>query len=207
MKGKFITIEGTEGVGKSTQARLVGNYLERCGIPYIVTREPGGDEVAEKIRQIILDAKNSSMTYETEALLYAASRTQHCKTVIIPALEAGKIVICDRFFDSSIIYQGYGRQLGVDFVKKINDYAIKNCYPDLTILLDLPPEMGFKRKGGADKSDRIETSGADFFKRVNDGYQKLKEDTDRIVSINPSGDKLDTNNKILILLRQRGIID
>ena len=206
MRGKFITFEGTEGSGKSTQVKLLAKYLERTNQPYLQTREPGGDDVAEKIRTIVLSADNKNMTYETEALLYAAARAQHVKNIILPALEEGKIVICDRYVDSSIIYQAYGRELSLDFVKNINEYALKNCPPDLTILLNLTPEFAFKRKGGVDKNDRIETSGAEFYKRVDTAFQNLKLETDRVVTLEPKGSRTDTLNKIIDILREKDII-
>ncbi|MEG1805106.1 MAG: dTMP kinase [Clostridia bacterium] len=205
-KGIFITFEGTEGVGKSTQVKLLGEYLEKTNQPHIVTREPGGDMIAEKIRAIVLGAENENMAYETEALLYAASRAQHCKNVVIPALNEGKIVVCDRFVDSSIIYQAYGRGLSIEFVKNINEYALRTCPPNLTVLLDMPPEEAFKRKGGADVGDRIEMSGKEFFNRVNDAYQYLKNDVQRVAVINPCGTKFETSEKIIELLKSKNLI-
>lgn len=205
-KGVFITFEGTEGVGKSTQVKLLGEYLAKTNQPHVITREPGGDMIAEKIRKIVLGAENENMADETEALLYAASRAQHVKNVIIPALAEGKIVVCDRFVDSSIIYQAYGRGLSIEFVKNINEYALKNCTPNLTVLLDMTPEEAFKRKGGVDVGDRIETSGNEFYERVNSAYKYLKEDKVRVVPIDPSGTKFETNEKIINLLKSKNLI-
>ena len=206
MKGKFITFEGTEGSGKSTQVRLLAKYLEQTNQPYLQTREPGGDDIAEKIRTIVLSADNKNMSYETEALLYAAARAQHVKNIILPALAEGKIVICDRYVDSSIIYQSYGRELSLDFVKNINEYALKNCPPDLTILLDLRPEFAFRRKGGVDKNDRIEISGKAFYERVDSAFKNLRLETDRVVTIEPIGGRTDTLNEIIEVLRERNLI-
>lgn len=205
-KGKFITFEGTEGVGKSTQVKLLADYLEKTGQPYLLTREPGGEVIAESIRKIILDAKNTSMCDETEALLYAASRAQLVKNVILPALEEGKTVICDRYVHSSVVYQCYGRGLSEKFVLDINAFALENCPPDLTILLELPPDVAFKRKGGADKTDRVEQSGEQFFDRVAFGYSKIKEKDEKVLTIVPLGDKADTNKAIINALKERGLI-
>ena len=171
----FITFEGCEGVGKSRQIKELENYLKTNGISYYLTREPGGTPVSEQIRNVILDGKNTSMTDECEALLYASARVQLLKEVVKPKLDAGELVLCDRYIDSSLAYQGYARGLGIDFVEKINDYAIKNFMPDFTVFLDLPPELAFKRKGGVDKNDRLELSGMEFHQKVYEGYLALAE--------------------------------
>ena len=173
MKGLFITFEGCEGVGKSRQIKLLEEYLQKNNISYYLTREPGGTPVSEQIRNVILDGKNVSMTDECEALLYASARVQLLKEVVKPKLDAGELVLCDRYVDSSLAYQGYARGLGVEFVEKINDYAMKNFMPDYTLFLNLPPELAFKRKGGVDKGDRVELSGMDFHQRVYEGYLDL----------------------------------
>jgi dTMP kinase len=172
-RGKFITFEGCEGCGKSTQVRLFNEYLTKEGIPHIFTREPGGEKISEEIRRILLDANNAEMTDECEALLYAASRVQHLNDRVEPALAAGKLVVCDRYVDSSLAYQGYGRGLGVDFVSGVNAYALKNYLPDVTIFIDLTPEAAFKRKHGADENDRLEQAGMAFHKRVYDGFKQV----------------------------------
>ena len=172
-RGKFITFEGCEGCGKSTQVRLFNEYLTKHNIPHIFTREPGGEKISEEIRRILLDANNAEMTNECEALLYAASRVQHLSDRVEPALSAGKIVVCDRYVDSSLAYQGYGRGLGVDFVSGINAFALKNYLPDVTIFIDLTPEAAFKRKHGADENDRLEQAGMEFHKRVYNGFKQL----------------------------------
>lgn len=205
MKGKFITFEGTEGVGKSTHVRLLAKYLEENGVPYIVTREPGGDDIAEKIRQIILDADNTDMADETEALLYAAARAQHVKNIILPALESGKTVLCDRFVHSSIAYQCYGRGLPLEFVLEVNDYALKNCPPDVVVLMSMTPEEAFKRKGGVDENDRLEKSGDEFFAKVNKAYESMKND-ENVLYIDPRGSKEEVHKKIVSGLKERGMI-
>ena len=172
-RGKFVTFEGCEGCGKSTQVRLFNEYLTKQGIPHIFTREPGGEKISEEIRRILLDANNAEMTDECEALLYAASRVQHLSDRVEPALAAGKLVVCDRYVDSSLAYQGYGRGLGVEFVSGINAYALKNYLPDVTIFIDLSPEAAFLRKHGADENDRLEQAGMEFHNRVYYGFKQL----------------------------------
>lgn len=207
MKGKFITFEGCEGVGKSRQIVMLEEYLKKHNVHYYLTREPGGTDISEQIRNIILDGKNSAMTDECEALLYAAARVQLLKEVIKGKLDAGELVICDRFVDSSLAYQGKARGLGYDFVEKINDYAIKNFKPDYTIFLDLSPEAAFKRKGGADASDRVELSGMEFHNRVYEGYKELAaENPQRIIVIDPTGDRFQTHEKIISALKERGVL-
>lgn len=207
MKGKFITFEGCEGVGKSRQIKLLEEYLIENGIKYFLTREPGGTVVSEQIRKIILDGNNTEMTDRCEALLYAASRAQLVSETILPRINAGELVFCDRFVDSSLAYQGKARNLGYDFIEEINSFVFKSCMPDLTLFLDLSPEMAFKRKGGADKTDRLETSGSAFHDAVYKGYLELAEKyKDRIVKIDASGTKEETHLKIIKALKDKGII-
>lgn len=207
MKGKFITFEGPEGVGKSKQLNMFCKYLEDNGIKYLLTREPGGTEISEKIRNIILDKDNEKMTDECEALLYAAARAQLLKEVIEPALNRGELVISDRYIDSSFAYQGYARGLGVEFIESINSYAIKNFMPDYTVFLSLTPEEAFKRKGGVDKGDRVELSGMEFHQKVYQGYLELaKKYTDRILVIDASGERNQTQSKIISALKNVGVI-
>lgn len=207
MKGKFITFEGCEGVGKSRQIKLLKEYLDQNGISYYITREPGGSVVSEKIRDIILDGKNTDITDECEALLYAAARVQLLKEVIEPRLNAGELVICDRYVDSSLAYQGYARGLGEEFVSKINSYAIENFSPDFTVFLDLPPEKAFLRKGGVDKNDRLELSGMEFHNKVYKGYKALAEKfKERYIVIDASGEKPETHAKIVSALKEKGVI-
>lgn len=205
MKGKFITFEGCEGSGKSTQITLLCDYLDKSGQEYIVTREPGGTSVAEKIRAIILDGKNTSICDECEALLYAASRVQHIKEKIFPALEAGKLVICDRYIDSSLAYQGHARGLG-EYVKEVNGYALKHCMPDLTLFLNIPPDKAFARKHGADEGDRMESLGLKFHMRVYEGYLALLDQNPRICAVECTGNRIETHKNIVDLLKSRGII-
>lgn len=207
MKGKFITFEGCEGVGKSRQLKLLQEYMDKNGIKYYLTREPGGSSVSEKIREIILDGKNTEMTDECEAMLYAASRVQLLKEIIKPKLDNGELVLCDRFVDSSLAYQGKARGLGYDFIESINAYAIKHFTPDYTVFLNLPPELAFKRKGGVDKTDRLELSGMEFHNNVYKGYLELAEKyPNRFIVIDASGTKEETHAKIVSALKSRGVL-
>ncbi|MBS4959835.1 MAG: dTMP kinase [Clostridiales bacterium] len=176
MKGIFITAEGTDGAGKSTQIKLLTEYLSQKGYSVVLTREPGGTQIGEKIRDLILDSSNTAMTNETEALLYAAARAQHVAEKIIPALKDGKVVICDRFIDSSFVYQGFARKLGVNFIQQINETALNRLQPELTLYFDLSPEVGIGRKKNMQELDRMERESAMFHQRVYDGYQKLAEE-------------------------------
>ena len=176
MKGIFITDEGTDGAGKSTQIKLLTEYLSQKGYSVVLTREPGGTQIGEKIRDLILDSSNTAMTNETEALLYAAARAQHVAEKIIPALKDGKVVICDRFIDSSFVYQGFARKLGVNFIQQINETALNRLQPELTLYFDLSPEVGIGRKKNMQELDRMERESAPFHQRVYDGYQKLAEE-------------------------------
>lgn len=207
MKGTFITFEGCEGAGKSTQIRLLSQYLAERGKECVVTREPGGSGISEAIRAVILDGKNTAMTDECEALLYAAARAQHLSDTVLPALEAGKTVLCDRYLFSSFAYQGYGRGLDMDFLRAVNSFALQGHMPDITLFLDIPPRSAFERKHGADRNDRIEQAGEAFHARVYQGYLRLAEEyPGQIVRVDCSGTKFETNEKIRALLAGRGLI-
>lgn len=207
-RGKFITFEGCEGVGKSTQIRFFKAYLDEKGIGCTVTREPGGSAIAEKIRDIILSSENEGMDYACEALLYAAARAQHLKDIIIPALERGDIVICDRFTDSTFAYQGIARGLGEEYIDQLNRLATNGLMPDITIFLDYPPHLSFMRKGGADRGDRLESQDMEFHLKVYEGYRILaKREPERFVSIDASGSKQETREKVLAALKSRGILE
>ncbi|MCR5481596.1 MAG: dTMP kinase [Clostridia bacterium] len=184
-KGLFITVEGADGAGKSTQIDFIMKYLQDRGIKSVFTREPGGTKIGEKIRDILLDRENSEMNYMAEALLYAASRAQHVAEVIRPALLEGKAVVCDRFVDSSMAYQGVARGLG-ESVAVINSYAINDCMPDVTFLLKVDPSVS-KRRIREDECDRIEQEADEFHRRVYEGYIELeKKFPDRIIGIDAS---------------------
>lgn len=184
-RGYFITFEGGDGSGKSTQIDILRDRLEKRGYDVILTREPGGTRISEMIRDIILDKNNDEMDYMTEAMLYAAARAQLVKQVIEPALKDKKIVICDRFVDSSIAYQAYGRGLG-DSVGIINSFAVGGCLPDVTFFLRVDPSIGSSRISSRER-DRIEQEPDEFHKKVYNGYMELEEKfPDRIVGINAS---------------------
>ncbi len=207
MNGKLITFEGCEGCGKSTQVRLLKEYLEKTEQPFIMAREPGGTDISEKIRSVILDKNNSEMVDETEALLYAASRCQLLKQRVLPALKEGKIVIIDRYYDSSFAYQAYARGLGYDFVASANKFAMDNAVPDLTIFFDIDPYHSFLRKGGADGGDRLELAGIDFHNKVYSGYKNLIEKfPDRIVAVDAHRDAKTIHENVLSLLKSKGYI-
>ncbi len=186
MTGLFITFEGLDGTGKTTQIHELERRLSESGIPYIKTREPGGTPIAEKVRDIILDPKNKEMCFEAEALLYAASRAQHVSEVIKPALEMGKVVICDRYFDSTLAYQGYARELEIDDLYKINNFAMQNVKPDLTFLLDIPAGETTERINSREL-DRLDLEEMDFKKRVRAGFLKIAAfEKERVMVINAS---------------------
>jgi dTMP kinase len=183
----LINLEGVEGSGKSTLIKSVNNFLQDKGKKVIVSREPGGIEIAEQIRSIILDKKNLKMDARTEALLYAAARRQHLVEKIIPSLNEGKIVLCDRFIDSSLAYQGHARGLGIDEVLSINKFAIGNFMPNLTLYLDLDPQIGLDRisKNKGREVNRLDLEEITFHKKVREGYEEvLKRFPERIVRIN-----------------------
>lgn len=182
----FITFEGPDGSGKSTVIKKVYEKLINDGYPIILTREPGGTPIAEKIRNVILDNDNTALDARTEALLYAASRRQHLVEKIWPALKEGKIVLCDRFLDSSLAYQGGGRHLGIDNVLNVNLFATENTYPDLTLFFNISPEEGLKRVSADKKrvADRLDNENENFHHDVYNAFLKVVNDNkNRIVTI------------------------
>lgn len=184
--GILITLEGPDGAGKTTQANLLQHRLELLGYTVVRTREPGGDSVGEKVRAMLLHDK---MTPEAEFLLFAASRAQNVADVIEPALAAGSVVLCDRFIDSSIAYQGYGRGLSVDFIRAANVFATKGRMPDCTLLLDVPVEVGKARREGGGDVNRLDMEASSFHARVRDGYlAAAAENPERIKLINAECD-------------------
>lgn len=190
MKGLFITLEGMDGVGKTTQLRKLEKYLTEKGYQIIVTREPGGTVISEKIRDIILDENHKEMDDVAEVFLYAAARSQHVAQVIKPAVLQGKIVLCDRFVDSSIAYQGFGRQLGMEFIEKINQPALHGIEPDLTLYFHLDFLSWIERLSGrSDRRDRLEQEDISFHRRVYEGYKALlKKYPERIKKIDAHWD-------------------
>lgn len=206
-KGKFITFEGCDGCGKSTQTKMLAEYLRAHGVETLTTREPGGGPISEKIRALILDANNKEMTDECEALLYAASRVQHLSDLVLPALESGKYVLCDRYFDSSFAYQSSARGLSRGFIESINAYAIENATPDCTVLIDLTAEDAFLRKHGADSSDRIEQAGLAFHQSVYQGFLDCaRRDPKRFLVVNGKQGKDEIFKDILEGLKARALI-
>lgn len=207
IRGKFITFEGCDGCGKSTQLKMLSEYLAKENVPHIFTREPGGGKISEAIREILLSGKNSEMTDECEALLYAAARVQHLSDRVEPALSKGELVICDRYVDSSLAYQAYARGLGEAFIGGINAFALKNYLPDVTIFIDLTPEAAFKRKHGADENDRLEQAGMVFHKRVYEGYKKLaSENPDRFVCVDGNRTPQEIFEEIVRVLKSKGCL-
>ncbi|WP_372631888.1 dTMP kinase [Cohnella sp.] len=186
-RGYFFSAEGNEGAGKSTIVMMASQYLTSKGLEVITTREPGGITIAEQIRSVILDKNNTMMDGRTEALLYAAARRQHLKEKISPTLSEGKTIICDRFIDSSLAYQGYARGLGVDEVLSINQFATDNLFPDLTLYLDVDPELGLKRIQEHENREinRLDLESLAFHKKVREGYlEVINRFPDRIIKIN-----------------------
>jgi dTMP kinase len=188
-KGLMITIEGIEGSGKSSVSLLMKEFLEEKGYEVVLTREPGGIDIAEQIRSVILDPKNTKMDGMTEALLYAAARRQHLVEKVIPALEQGKIVLCDRFIDSSLAYQGFARGLGMDNIFLINKLAIEEYMPDITFYFDLEPEVGMARIHANKEREinRLDLEHLDFHHKVRQGYlEVLTKFPDRFVVVDAS---------------------
>ncbi len=184
-KGLFIIFEGPEGAGKSTQAKLLYDYLRNKGYDVVLTREPGGTKVAEMVRKIILSPK-IEISPMAELLLYEAARAQHIEEVIKPSLQKNKIVISDRFADASIVYQGYARGLGIKFVEKLNKLVVKNITPDITFVLDISPKKGLRRIKLNRKTsfDRLEQESIEFHKKIREGYLKLAKKRKNFYIIN-----------------------
>lgn len=190
MQGKFITFEGPDGSGKTTCAKGVYDKLKKEGYDVIYTREPGGIEIAEEIRNIILDPKNTKMDARCEALLYAASRRQHLVEKVLPALAKGQIVLCDRFVDSSLAYQGVGRHLGIEEVFAINKFAIEDNMPDFTIYLNVDPEIGLQRIAPRNYKDRLDQESLQFHQDTYNGYlQVVEKYKDRMIVVDANQDE------------------
>lgn len=188
MTGKFITFEGPDGAGKtSVMNEVVNQFQKQLGDHLIVTREPGGNKISEQIRRVILDRKNTEMDYRTEALLYAAARRQHLVETILPALQADKLVLCDRYVDSSVAYQGAGRGIGMQAVARMNEFATEKILPYKTIYFEIPVEVGLNRIAkhrDSSKIDRLDVETTAFHKRVHQGYMKLIDEyNDRFIII------------------------
>ena len=196
MRGLFITFEGVDGCGKSTQMSLLSEYLSEKGIDEVLTSAPGGCPISEKIREILLSKESGEMTDYTEAMLYAAARVQHIDEIILPSVQNGSVVLCDRYIDSSVAYQAYGRGLGLDTVMQINRYAAEKCMPDYTLMFDVSPELAFERMQPRSSQDRLESSGADFFSRVYRGFKEQAEREERIIIIDASGSMEETRKEL-----------
>ena len=211
-KGRFITFEGGEGCGKSTQVKRLAAALEAKGVKVLLTREPGGTRLAEMIRTLLKDETEDPPVDRAELLLFLAARAQLVLNVIRPALEAGTWVLSDRFSDSTIAYQGYGRGLSVDFVKAANDFACEGLTPDLTFLLDVEPSVAVQRMRGREaatntSADRIERAGDDFHARLRRGFLELAAATpSRIVAIDASGTPDEVARAVLSACAGRGLI-
>jgi dTMP kinase len=184
IKGLFIVLEGPDGSGKSTMAKMIAKYYQDAGREIVFTREPGGTKISEQIRNIILDNNNTEMAYMTEALLYAASRAQLVSEFIKPNLEKGKIVISERYVYSSIVYQGIARDIGIQKIKEINDFATDGLEPDLVLFFNIDPEKALHRKLYKGNGDRLENEKISFHKRVYEGYKEISKIYDEMISIN-----------------------
>lgn len=204
MSGLFISLEGPDGSGKTTQIQLLQEFLIERGYEVVLTREPGGTDISEQVRKIILDVNNEKMSNMTELLLYTAARAQLVDEIIRPALEAGKVVICDRFYDSSAVYQGIAREMGVDMVYQLNEEALQGILPDITFLMDMDAEEGIQRKKKQATLDRLEKENLEFHQKVVEGYRSLaKRNSQRIKVLNAT-DSIDQIQKQMrqYLLRQ-----
>ena len=204
LKSQFITLEGVEGAGKSTQKDALCRLLDVNGVPYIETREPGGTSYAESIRELLLSHSDDAPSAKTELLLMFAARAQHLETRILPALEAGTWVICDRFTDATYAYQGGGRELPVDWIETLETLVQGAKRPDLTLIFDVPIEIGLARAGRRGALDRIESEELAFFERVRAMYQQIaSRETDRVVMLDASSDIESVTESMIALLMTR----
>jgi dTMP kinase len=207
--GLFITFEGPEGSGKTTQMHLLARYLQAGGYEPLITREPGGTPIGDRVRAILLDPVHEEMAASTEFLLFSAARAQHVRQVIAPYLAQGGIVLCDRFADSSLAYQGYGYELDLAAVLSITEFATGGLVPDLSFYLDLPVEIGLRRKVGGDGDDwnRMEQKGIDYHQRVRAGYLAMTaQDPDRWVVVDATASLSDIQAVIQRAIGERGLL-
>ncbi len=201
MKGIFISFEGIEGTGKTIQSKLLYEYLTKKGYKVILTGEPGGTQIGEKIRELLLSIEHKGMTPLAELLLYNASRAQHIQEVILPAMSKGAIVITDRFTDSTVAYQGYGRGIDLNIINSIKKMVAAGLRPDITILLDLDVEIGLRRNRGINKTDRLELEDVEFHKRVRNGYLEIAaREPERIKLIDASKSIKQVQKKIIKII-------
>ena len=205
-QGLFITVEGIDGCGKSTQARLIAAALEAAGHTVLRLREPGGVTISEKIREILLDPANAELGDVCELLLYEAARAQLVHQVIRPALAAGKTVICDRFYDSTTAYQAFADGLDRGMVSQANELAVDGCRPDLTLVFDLPVEDALRRRSGREAEDRLELKGLEFQERVAAGFRAVAADEpDRVKLIDADGSIAEVFSSVVAELRSAGL--
>ena len=203
-RGVFVTFEGIEGSGKTTQARRLSARLLTKSVSHIVTREPGGTPLADQLRSILLTPREETVFPETELLLYQAARAQHVRGLLLPALEDGKAVLCDRFYDATFAYQAHARGLEAETVGMLNRFASGDLVPDLTLLFDLPPELGISRASRRGAADRIERESLDFHRAVRNGYLAIyKNDTSRIVLIDASAPEEEVFRKLQETVTER----
>lgn len=204
MKNKFITFEGIDGSGKSLQIEMLADYLSELGEKILVVREPGTTVIGEYVRNILMDKKNNTMSYKTEALLFMAARAQLMQEKIIPALENNYTVICDRFIDSSVVYQGIGRGLGEKFIKELNKFVTENIKPDITFFLDISPQNAWLRKIGTQTSDRFESENINFHQKIYLGYKKLiAENPNRIICIDANVSPEEIHTQIVNAMEEK----
>ncbi len=214
IKGLFVTFEGLEGCGKSTQVKMLFHFLNKKGIPVRVTKEPGGTKIGDEIRKILLDQKNNGMDYKAEMLLFLASRSENVRLNIIPALEKGETVLSDRFFDSTTAYQGYGRGIDIDTINNLNHLVVGKAVPDLTFILDIEPNIGLKRSTSFSDSREIRfeeefiskkiINGKLFLDRVRDGYYQIaKDNAKRIKLINANRSKEEIFHDIIRIVNEK----
>ena len=204
-RGLFLTMEGVDGCGKSTQREALVEELKKLGWRITMTREPGGDAVAEKIRALILDPENRELGDVTEAYLYAASRAQNTRALIMPALCRGDLVVCDRYVDSSIAYQGGGRELGTERIRRLNEWAVEGCMPDLTIYLRMEPQKALARRLEASQPDRLEQEKDTFFERTYEAYEAIyaEDQGQRMIAVDASRSIPEVSKEMLERVRER----
>ena len=202
-RGRFVVLEGVEGAGKSTQVRMLGEWLETCGIPFTLTREPGGTEVGEAIRHVVQDRPELSVPPETELLLYLAARAAFVQEVALPVLERGELLIADRFSLSTYAYQGFGRGLDLEAVRRMDRFASGGLTPDIYAVLDLPVEEGRARQKAAGKrEDRLESSGKGFLEVVGRGYRELAGIQENVRLVDARGTPLEVQTRVREVLRR-----
>lgn len=189
-KGYLISFEGGEGAGKTLQTKRLRDKLTQAGFDVVIVREPGGTVISEQIRDVVLSAKNVGIAYTSEVLLFQAARAQLYRELVLPSLKAGKVVLMDRTRDSSVVYQGIVRDFGVELIEQLNDISTNNTYPDVTLLLDVPVEIGLKRRGESEKMDRLDMEDQSFHEKVRQAYLRLAKENkgNRWIIVDASGD-------------------